>query len=272
MLFMWGFFKFLVPPFILLFLMFFLSTNRRLSPVFCHTTSTTSEMLGVVGSIMLFFILLLIMPHVFFNPLAPYYREKVITWMYLWKNPPEIQWRYLLSTIIPLVVLPAFLMRRAGIDIKPLFAVDWEKAKKILKYLSIATALISIVFFTGVFLLVLLTDFGKFSEDAEGAHKASKALPLTIKLYLCIVISCMEEFAVRGWIFLLLRKHFKVSWAIFLSAMLFVFAYFDQSTAFFPGLFVFGTIFAYLVHKTRSLWPSSILHSAANSISHFLLN
>ena len=270
----WGFFKHLVPPFILLSLMFFFSTNHRLSPVFCDTTATTREMIGVVGSIMLFFIFLLIAPHVFFNPLAPYYREKIITSMYLANNRPELSWPSLLSFLIPFAVLPAFFMRRAGIDIKPLFAVDREKAKKILRYLFIGALLVSVFIIANIALFVPFLDWQKFyDEDAiERIRETGKALPLTMKLYQCVVSSSIEELCIRGWIFLLLRKHFKVSWAIFLSSIFFVFNHYDHPLdAFLFTLFVLGIIYAYLVHKTHSLWPSSILHIAHNSLYFFLL-
>lgn len=270
LLFLWGFFRYLVPPFILLSLMFFFSTNRRLSPVFCNTRATAGEMLGAVGSIMLFFIVFLILPHVFFNPLAPYYREKIITSMYLVTNPPALYWPGQLSLLIPLVVLPAFFMRRTGIGIKSLYAVDREKAKKILRYLFIGTILTLILLAPIVIILVFVIYPGEIPDYVTRSNEAKKALPLTAKLYLSIVMSCSEEFAMRGWIFLLLRKHFKVSWAIFLSAMLFVFAHYYRNDVFLLGVFVGGIIHAYLLHKTRSLWPSSILHVVGNSISIFL--
>lgn len=269
-LFMWGFFKFLAPPFILLSLMFFLLANHRLSAPFCHTTPATREILGVVGSIMLYFVFLLIVPQVFFNPLASYYREKVVTSLYLWRTPPEVSWRFLLSLIIPMAVLPAFFMRHVGIDIKSLFAVDREKARKILKYLFVGIILASIVFFFNVSILVFGTDGGKYPEDVESALEAAKALPLSMKLYKCIVLSSIEEFCIRGWIFLLLRRYFKAPWSVILSSMFFVFGHIDRSLGPLLDLFFSGIVYAYLAHKTRSLWPSSILHMAHNSISYFL--
>jgi membrane protease YdiL (CAAX protease family) len=82
---------------------------------------------------------------------------------------------------------------------------------------------------------------------------------------LMIVAPLTEEFLFRGLIFTGYLNNYSFKKAIWLSALWF--GLFHLNILQFPGAFILGLFFAWLVGKTNSLWPSLFAHSLANGLS-----
>ncbi len=100
----------------------------------------------------------------------------------------------------------------------------------------------------------------------------SKVAPLTTyaTLFAAVVIAPFcEEVFFRGFVFPGLRRGMSVGWAILVSSLLFATAHADPGS--FPVLFVIGLALAFLRWRTRSLWPSILLHMLNNGIAALVI-
>ncbi len=259
----------LIFPFLILSLLLFLSRNRRISPYFCNSGQGEEDILKTLMVIMSIFALSLLAAPLFHNPFARNYGEKVVITLVLdaslLKEDPG---RYFLAGVLSNLIVPAYYMSKCGISIGPLFAVDWSMLKRTGKYL-----LAGLFLFIALAVPLSLTLTLAFPAELEAHDQIIKALNESIQTYslfgkirLGLLGPFMEEFCFRGMVFLLLRRRFKVLWSIVFSALLFAASHYFYGTISLIGVFTFGIVAAYLLHKTRSLWPPYIFHALYNSI------
>lgn len=100
----------------------------------------------------------------------------------------------------------------------------------------------------------------------------SKVAPLTTyaTLFAAVFIAPFcEEVFFRGFVFPGLRRGMSVGWAILISSLLFAIAHADPGS--FPVLFVIGLALALLRWRTRSIWPSILLHSLNNGVAALVI-
>ncbi len=263
-----SFLKPLAAPFLLLSLLCLLPLNRRLASIFFHPDVKAKEMLGISGPFMLVFILSLILPHLAFNPFAPLYGEKVIASIFLFKNPPDVYWRHIYGSSVAFVIVPALFMKKHEISIRPLFAIDLTKVKGMLVSVLWGILLVFACMISIVIILGLLYSFQVLESVLEREESAQR-LPFLMKFYIGVPSPFIQEFCFRGWIFLVLKKYLKTSWSILFSSLLFMVMHSNRTAPFLVVLLAGGIVCAFLVHKTGSLWPPSILHAMNNSLYFF---
>ena len=100
----------------------------------------------------------------------------------------------------------------------------------------------------------------------------SKVAPLTTyaTLFAAVFIAPFcEEVFFRGFVFPGLRRGMSVGWAILISSLLFAIAHTDPGS--FPVLFIIGLALAFLRWRTRSIWPSILLHSLNNGVAALVI-
>ena len=100
----------------------------------------------------------------------------------------------------------------------------------------------------------------------------SKVAPLTTyaTLFAAVAIAPFcEEVFFRGFVFPGLRHSMSVSWAVLVSSLLFATAHADPGS--FPVLFVIGLALAFLRWRTRSIWPSILLHTLNNGVAALVI-
>lgn len=94
-----------------------------------------------------------------------------------------------------------------------------------------------------------------------------------VALYICVINSFLEELFFRGFAFLILRRHWGETAAACFSAAAFSLYHVSILSGWFPlwlfclllaGLFLCGLLFNWL-DRRGSLWPSWLLHAAANA-------
>ena len=80
----------------------------------------------------------------------------------------------------------------------------------------------------------------------------------------------IEEVFFRGFLFGGFRQHFGWKKAALISSILFSIAHLQLITLI--PTFILGYLFAYLFHKSKSIWPGIILHSLVNSMGFCLIS
>lgn len=100
----------------------------------------------------------------------------------------------------------------------------------------------------------------------------AKTAPLTTYATLIasvIIAPFCEEIFFRGFVFMGLLNALPLGAAIVLSALIFAVAHADVGS--FAVLFIIGLALAFLRWRTRSIWPSMILHLLNNGIGALLI-
>ena len=98
--------------------------------------------------------------------------------------------------------------------------------------------------------------------------KQSKVAPLTTyaTLFAAVVIAPFcEEVFFRGFVLPGFRRGMSLGWTILLSSLLFAVAHADPGS--FAVLFIIGVALGILRWRSRSIWPTILLHALNNSIA-----
>ncbi len=122
---------------------------------------------------------------------------------------------------------------------------------------------------------LLLKDYINFSGIAENLIKNGITPEnfIFISIYISFCNSFLEEFFYRAFGFVILKNHIGAKPAAALSAGLFAFYHIGMTLGWvefylfalgFAGLFLGGLFFNYLCEKTRSVYPSWLLHMFIN--------
>jgi membrane protease YdiL (CAAX protease family) len=80
-----------------------------------------------------------------------------------------------------------------------------------------------------------------------------------------LVAPVVEEVFFRGFVFAGLRKRYDWRKAALISSALFALVHL-QPTAVLPIL-ILGFIFAYLYHRSNSIWPAVLMHVSTNALA-----
>jgi membrane protease YdiL (CAAX protease family) len=91
------------------------------------------------------------------------------------------------------------------------------------------------------------------------------ASPIWLLLSGVIVAPVVEELFFRGFVFAGFRKRYGWKSAAVISSALFGLIHL-QPAAFVP-IFILGFFFAYLYHRSNSLWPPILMHVATNGLA-----
>ena len=100
----------------------------------------------------------------------------------------------------------------------------------------------------------------------------SKYAPLSTYASLLVatfVAPICEEVFFRGFVLMGLSRGMPPGWAILISSLLFAIAHGDPGS--FAVLFIIGLALAFLRWRTRSLWPSILLHTLNNGLGALLI-
>lgn len=133
---------------------------------------------------------------------------------------------------------------------------------------STIVGLMALIFAINFLYSVLITTFHlNLQTNDQIILEYSKQAPLTTyaTLFSAVFIAPFcEEIFFRGFVFQGLRRGMPVVAAIFLSSLIFAAAHADIGS--FAVLFIIGLALAFLRWRTRSIWPSMILHMLNNGI------
>jgi membrane protease YdiL (CAAX protease family) len=80
-----------------------------------------------------------------------------------------------------------------------------------------------------------------------------------------VIAPVVEELFFRGFVFAGLRKRYGWKKAVVISSLFFALLHLTP-TAILP-IFFLGCIFAYLYHRSNSIWPGTLLHALMNGFS-----
>ena len=123
----------------------------------------------------------------------------------------------------------------------------------------------------GGFIIVILhnTLLTLLGVDTQGDQIAEMFNQLQSPAWLffvgAIVAPIVEEIFFRGFLFQGFRQKYGWLPALFLSSAIFGIAHLDPVSLI--PTFVLGCVFAYVYHRSNSVWPSVLFHAAINSAS-----
>ncbi len=261
--------RYLLPPFVLLAILFVLSRDRRISTIFCDSPGKQEEIISILGSILLIFLAYYILPYILINPLGPNYFDRMITAIYFHGYPSAKISKWFITSVIAFLILPIYLMKRNGIPLIPFFTINVEKLKKIIAHTFLGIALwFGLSIPLGIILMIL--NKSEAVEEASRQLKGFQNFSLLVRICGSTFFPFIEEICFRGMILSMLKKHFKPIFSVIFSALLFTMLHYSFPLYSLPYVFIEGIILAYLVHKTQSLWPSIILHALVNYYNFFL--
>jgi len=112
---------------------------------------------------------------------------------------------------------------------------------------------------------MLLEPFGTQAQPDVVPMIASLPSPWLFMLGGVVIAPLVEEIFFRGFVFGGLRKRYGWRKAALASSALFA-AIHLQLTAIVP-IFVLGYIFAYLYHRSGSIWPAVLMHLVSNALA-----
>lgn len=140
-----------------------------------------------------------------------------------------------------------------------------------------ALALVLLLFVAFIFvndLYQLLISFFHLSLQTNDQAILQESKNAPISTYATLLVSVVvapvcEEMFFRSFLFMGLLRIFPLWAAILLSAFLFAVAHVDIGS--FAVLFIIGLALAFVRWRTRSLWPSILLHMLNNTIGTVLI-
>ena len=80
-----------------------------------------------------------------------------------------------------------------------------------------------------------------------------------------VVAPVVEEIFFRGFVFAGLAQRYDWRVAALISSGLFALIHFQPLAI--PAIFILGCIFAYLYHRSRSIWPAVLMHVSTNALA-----
>jgi membrane protease YdiL (CAAX protease family) len=125
--------------------------------------------------------------------------------------------------------------------------------------LMIASSLFNVVY------SAIISQFGLESNQNLAPLLAGLDTPVWLLISGVVVAPVVEEIFFRGFVYAGLRQRFDWKTAAVLSA--FLFALVHLQPAMIPPIFILGLIFAYLYHRSQSIWPAIIMHVSTNALA-----
>ena len=183
----------------------------------------------------------------------------------------SIKYQYRALIKFSLFFLIPFILRRKvfSSSIKNLFKTDSKNIRK-----EIALGIIVYIFILiSFFVFRNFFDFSKVTENITKKVGVNKNNFLYASLYISFFNSFIEEVFFRGFAFLKLKEVTKGNFALYFSSLIFsVYHVFIMNNWFniylflllIFSLFISGIIFGKLNEKSKSIYPSWIVHMFAN--------
>lgn len=130
--------------------------------------------------------------------------------------------------------------------------------------LGMGVALLVAVYFVNAVYAIVLQQYGlQVQSDISPAIEALSS-PWPLFFVIVVIAPVAEEVFFRGFVFAGLRGRFGWGAAAAVSAAMF--AAFHLELTFFIPAFLLGFLFAYVYHRSNSIWPGMILHVVFNSV------
>lgn len=123
--------------------------------------------------------------------------------------------------------------------------------------------LIAINIFTALY-SALLAQFGLRPQSDLSPLFEEVSTPWPLFIATVVIAPFAEEIFFRGFAFAGLRGRY--SWPVAAAISAALFALFHLELTFFIPAFLLGFLFAYLYHRSNSLWPGLILHIGINAV------
>jgi membrane protease YdiL (CAAX protease family) len=131
--------------------------------------------------------------------------------------------------------------------------------------LGVGCGLMLISFLFNAFYSVLLAFFDLEVQADLAPVFAELSSPWWLLLAGVVVAPLVEEVFFRGFLFAGLRKRYEWQTAALISSALFALIHL-QLTSVLP-IFLLGYIFAYLYHRSNSIWPAILMHVTTNGLA-----
>lgn len=168
-----------------------------------------------------------------------------------------------LITVWELVlILPAwwFAVRKYGVGWKSLGLTPFKADT-----LAVGCGLMLVSFGFNLFYNLFLMLFGLRAQMDLTVLFEQTASPWLLLLGGVVIAPLAEEIFFRGFLFAGLRKRHGWKRAALVSAGLFAVLHLQPLT--FLPIFLLGLVFAYLYHRSESIWPAVIMHMLTNGMS-----
>ncbi|MEE8436178.1 MAG: CPBP family intramembrane glutamic endopeptidase [bacterium] len=204
-------------------------------------------------------------------------------------TPVLIAWPAVASAMLAVLVLIAFFLlqrdaRQVGVTLRERLCLRWPSGREWLLSLGVFVLAIALTLGGGLLVPPLLNAVGfeipaympfflnpGINPMEAGMEVISPGLPLAGRFDLIPLIALTlflnilaEDIYFRAWMLPKMARHGGLGWVA--NGVLFA-AYHTFQLWMFPMILGVTLCMAYLVYKTRSIWPSFALHAAINALS-----
>lgn len=178
----------------------------------------------------------------------------------LWLLSIEIKLELLIVINELLFLVPVwwFAWRRYGSDWKTLGfrGFNWN-------IVGIGFGLLFVSYiFTIIYGMIVIQLFDSEMQPDLGPVADEMSFPWLLIITAVVIAPVVEEVFFRGFIFAGFRQRYGWQKAALISSALFAFVHL-QPLAFIP-LFILGYVFAFLYHRSNSIWPGILMHFIVN--------
>ena len=155
----------------------------------------------------------------------------------------------------------------------PYFKQLFKFKKQAFKQSLWLVILIYLTIIIAYFILKNFIDFNVIIASLSQSANVSAKNFIYVAIYISTINSLLEEIFYRGYAFLFLKRHTSRSFAYICSSLLFAIYHLGMSGNWFSpillglsltGLAIGGCLFNYLNEKTNTIYPSWMVHMAAN--------
>lgn len=174
---------------------------------------------------------------------------------------PEL-WIVLFPAVFELLFLAPvwlFTAHKYGASLRDLGFVRFRASA-----LGIGVLLLIAVYVVTAIYSVVLARYGLRAQSDMSPVFEALSSPWPLVVVIVIVAPVVEEVFFRGFVFAGLRGRYGWGAAAAVSAAMF--AVFHLELTFFIPAFLLGLLFAYVYHRSNSIWPGMILHVMVNSL------
>lgn len=186
---------------------------------------------------------------------------------------PDLKVGLVVATMVVVAACMLWLVRRFWSALwhvadPPGFGFTWPNSLHFL-WIAVVIGVLAVLF--GGWLTQLLAHGHKISQDVT---MMSMAATPGMRILLALVVVCVapvvEETLFRGVLLSGLMRHMRAGWAIAISAIIFGAVHLpDFKFAWFPvpALALLGALLAWIRLRSRSLWPSIMMHATNNLVA-----
>ena len=168
------------------------------------------------------------------------------------------------TAVVAFVIVKTFMDKRGGMF--KMLGLDKFKKEYWLQVLGYFVLYFGLMILASYLVSLLYPSFNIDQEQNFGFNEATENIELVLAFVsLVIVTPFIEELVFRGLIFKGLRRDFGFVPAVIVSSGIFALLHGQVNVAI--DTFILGTVAAYTLDKTNSLWPAILLHGIKNFIA-----